>query len=376
MEVTKTISRASTPKNETINDKLVRHYTPQSFDDHANYFLPERARSLSQNLDIDLERGESDEKHLDEDSDVAKEEAHRRLDEDAEEKLERDPKPDASEHVPPPLRPGEPKDSFLVTWNGPDDPENPKNWTLGRKWAACVVVSAFTFISPVSSSMVAPALPAIGKDLGIDTEFLLSMVLSIFVLAYAVGPLFLGPLSEIYGRTIILQLTNLVYLLFNLVCGFSKNKVQLLVFRFLSGFGGSAPLAIGGAVLGDCFRPEQRGLAIGIYSLMPLLGPAIGPIAGGYISQRTTWRWIFWSTTIFDAVIQVVGLLFLQETYAPVLLQRKAAKLRKSTGNEGYYTEFDTPDRNMRSILGTAMSRPFILLGTQPIIQFIAFYMA
>ncbi len=338
MDRPKTISRSSTPTNEPIRDELVRQYTSQSFDDHANYFPPGEARSSSRvrtrngNKDADLEKG------LDEDSDLAKEEAHRRLDEAAEEKLERDPQPDASEHVPPPLAANEPKDPLLVTWDGPDDPENPKNWRLRRKWAACFVVSAFTFISPVSSSMVAPALPAIGRDLGIHDEFLLSMVLSIFVLAYAVGPLFLGPLSEIYGRTIVLQLTNLVYLLFNLVCGFSKNKVQLLVFRFLSGFGGSAPLAIGGAVLGDCFRPEQRGLAIGIYSLMPLLGPAVGPVAGGFISEATTWRWIFWSTTMFDAMVQVVGLLFLQETYAPVLLQRKAAKLRKSTGEQGYYT--------------------------------------
>ena len=50
------------------------------------------------------------------------------------------------------------KDPNLVGWDGPDDPENPKNWGKGRKWAATLVVSSFTFISPVSSSMVAPAI--------------------------------------------------------------------------------------------------------------------------------------------------------------------------------------------------------------------------
>ena len=68
----------------------------------------------------------------------------------------------------------------------------------------------------------------------------------------------------------------------NLGCGFVQNKEQLIAFRFLAGLGGSAPLSIGGAVLGDCFRPEERGKAIAIYSLAPLLGPVLAPICGAW----------------------------------------------------------------------------------------------
>jgi MFS family permease len=131
-----------------------------------------------------------------------------------------------------------------VTWDGPDDPENPKNWTNKKKWAATLIVSSFTFISPVSSSMVAPALPAMARELNITNSVEQSLILSIFVLAYAVGPLFLGPLSEINGRVIVLQLANLFYLAFNIGCGFAKTKGQLIAFRFLAGLGGSAPLAV------------------------------------------------------------------------------------------------------------------------------------
>lgn len=173
-----------------------------------------------------------------------------------------------------------------MTWDGPDDPENPRNWTTRKKWAATLIVSSFTFISPVSSSMVAPALTAISRELGITAEIEEQLVLSIFVLAYAIGPLFLGPLSEIYGRVIVLQLANLFYLAFNIGCGFAQTKGQLIAFRFLSGLGGSAPLALGGGVLGDCFHAEERGRAIAIYSLAPLLGPAVGPIAGGFIALK------------------------------------------------------------------------------------------
>ncbi|KAF2488977.1 MFS general substrate transporter [Lophium mytilinum] len=202
------------------------------------------------------------------------------------------------------------------------------------------------------------------------------LILSIFILAYAVGPLFLGPLSEVYGRVRVLQLANLFYLAWNLGCGFAQNSGQMLAFRFLSGLGGSAPLAIGGGLLSDCFPPEQRGKAISIYSLAPLLGPAIGPIAGGFITENTTWRWAFWATTIFTGLVQVCGVVLLQETYAPEILKQKAKKLRKETGNMALHTEYESPDKTLAKILRTAIIRPFKLLGTQPIVQVLAVYMA
>ncbi|KAF2709780.1 putative MFS multidrug transporter [Pleomassaria siparia CBS 279.74] len=268
------------------------------------------------------------------------------------------------------------KDADLVTWDSPDDPKNPKNWSMGRKWAATLIVSAFTLVSPISSSMISPALPAISKDFGITNTVQAQLTLSIFVLAYAVGPLFLGPLSEIYGRVIVLQISNLFYLAWNLACGFAQNSGQLMAFRFLSGLGGSAPLAIGGGLLSDCFHAEQRGKAISIYSLAPLLGPAIGPIAGGFIAENVTWRWCFWSTSIFTAVVQCFGLFLLQETYAPKLLGRKRDKLRKETGNMNLHTEYDHPDKTLANTIKVAMQRPFRLLFTQPIVQVLACYMA
>lgn len=286
------------------------------------------------------------------------------------------------------------KDPNLVSWDGPEDPKNPKNWSMKRKWAATLVgklvfspnpfsrnsltfsVSSFTFISPVSSSMVAPALTTIAREFNITSEVESSLVLSIFVLAYAVGPLFLGPLSEIFGRVIVLQVANLFYLVFNLACGFAQTSGQMIAFRFLSGLGGSAPLAIGGGVLSDCFTAEQRGKAISIYSLAPLLGPAVGPIAGGFITENTTWRWVFWATTIADALIQISGLFFLQETYAPVLLHRKKVAMIKETNNQALFTEYDHPERTLGATLRISLVRPFKLLGTQVIVQVLAVYMA
>ena len=79
--------------------------------------------------------------------------------------------------------------------------------------------------------MVAPAFRAIKSDLAIRSEFETQMVLSIFILGSAIGPLIISPLSEVYGRRPVLHLTCLIYAVFNLACAFSKSSAQLLTFR-------------------------------------------------------------------------------------------------------------------------------------------------
>lgn len=272
-------------------------------------------------------------------------------------------------------------DVLIVDWDGPDDPQNPKNWSYRRKWAATFIISSFTFISPVSSSMIAPAAGQVAADFGIHSDVVLALTTSIFVFAYAIGPLFLGPLSEIYGRSHVIQLANLWFLVWNLACGFAQSEAQLLVFRFLAGLGGSAPLSIGGGFLGDCWRPDERGKAVAIYSLAPLLGPVVGPITGAWIAEYSTWRWVFWSTCIVDAAIQIVGLFGLQETYAPLLLERKAERIRKSMDAEKapyreIRTVFEGQDRSWQALMTKSLSRPFILFVHEPIVQLLAVYMS
>ena len=73
-----------------------------------------------------------------------------------------------------------------------------------------------------------------------------------------------GPLSEVYGRVRVVQLSNAFFLAWNIGCGFAQNSGQMMAFRFLSGLGGSAPLAIGGGVLSDVWpgaHEQSRGIA-------------------------------------------------------------------------------------------------------------------
>ncbi|OMP88507.1 putative transporter [Diplodia seriata] len=224
--------------------------------------------------------------------------------------------------------------------------------------------------------MIAPSLEVIADEFDIESELEQAFVMSIFLLAYAVGPFVLGPLSEIFGRVVILQASNLFYLVFNTACGFAQTKQQMLAFRFLSGLGGSAPQALGGGVLSDCWKTEERGKAIAVYSLAPFIGPAVGPIVGGLVTEHTTWRWVFWSVSIADVMVQILATIWLRETYAPAILAKKAKQLRKTTGNQNLRTEWQNPDHSFAQILRKNLVRPFIMLGTQPAIQVMALYRA
>lgn len=131
-----------------------------------------------------------------------------------------------------------------VTWDGLDDPENPLNWSKRRKWTATILVSSFTFISGFATTMVTPVLGDIGDKYDIPEGFSRQLVMSIFLLGYAQGPFVLAPLSELFGRIRVLQIANLVFIIFNTLCPYSQTARQLYAFRLLSGIGGSAPQAV------------------------------------------------------------------------------------------------------------------------------------
>jgi type IV secretory pathway TrbF-like protein len=148
---------------------------------------------------------------------------------------------------------------------------------------------------------------------------------------------------------------------------------------------------IGGGVLSDCWRADERGAATALYSVMPFLGPAVAPIgkwpgveawrvlikaAGGYLTQYMSWRWVFWIVSMADALVQVLACLLLRETYAPRILAVQKKKLQRKTGNMLLRTEYDNPDRSLGQVLRKSFVRPFRMLATEPAIQALALYRA
>ncbi|GAA5893882.1 hypothetical protein JCM8208_001268 [Rhodotorula glutinis] len=277
------------------------------------------------------------------------------------------------------------EDTIVVDWKGKDDPACPLNWTKGRRTLATLCVAGFTLLAPLSSSMMAPASGQVAAKLDITSSLEQEMTVSIFVLGFAVGPLFWGPASEIFGRIRVLQLANLLYLIFNLVCAWAPNKAAFIVFRFIGGLGGGAPLSVGAGVLSDLWRAEERGKGAALYSLGPLLGPALGPVMGAWIVDKVPndgYRWIFISTTIFSALVQLIGLVGLRETYGPVLLRQQAAAIKKNMGlppdSDRVQTihEVKSGRKSYKSVVVHGMLRPFALIATEPIIQLFTAYLS
>lgn len=181
-------------------------------------------------------------------------------------------------------------DAGVVGWEGQDDPDMPLNFPSRRKWLLLGLISSITLISPLASSMFAPGVSFMDVDLHNTNTTISALTVSIFVLGYVVGPLFLSPLSEIYGRRPVLFVANALFCVWQIGCALAPNISALIVFRFFAGIGGSGCLTIGGGVIADMFRREQRGMATAIYGAGPLLGPVIGPICGGFIAERAGWR--------------------------------------------------------------------------------------
>lgn len=257
-----------------------------------------------------------------------------------------------------------------------DDPANPRNWNASRKWLVVIIVSWYTFVSPLTSSAISSGLPELAERYGITNPTVEALTMSIYLLSMAIGPLLLGPISEMYGRTWVYHITALVSLAFNLACAYAPTAGSLIALRFLSGFAGSASVAIGPGSVGDVFSEHERSSAMAAYSLGPLMGPIIGPICSGFITESVGVKYVFIFIACLNGSTLLLGVPFLRETFAPVIRVRRA----KKSGAIERWTEahplFAQAYMDKRRVLWTSLSRPTILLTTSLICFLLCFYMA
>lgn len=133
-------------------------------------------------------------------------------------------------------------DENLVGWNDQLDPAMPFNFSTAQKWTWVWLLSAITFVTPFSSSILSPALHELSLEFGGVSPIVGSMTVSILLLGYVVGPIFIAPLSEIYGRRPVLVISNTFFCVWQIGCGLAPNIETLIISRFFSGLGGAACL--------------------------------------------------------------------------------------------------------------------------------------
>jgi multidrug resistance protein len=266
-------------------------------------------------------------------------------------------------------------DPNVVDWDGPDDPEKPINWTAFKKWKNIFVISSLTLLTPFASSMFAPAIPSVMSDFNANSVALGAFVVSVYVLGYAFGPLIIGPMSELYGRLWVYHINTALFVIFNIACGFAQDLNTEIVLRFFAGFAGVAPMTVGSGTIADLFKQEERGKVMSAWTLPILLGPTLGPVAGSYISEALGWRWDFYTLSIAAAVMFAIAIALQDETYAITLLQRKAKKLRKETGNEKLQSALK-PAKKPTDLFWSSIVRPTKMLFLSPIIFGLSLYIA
>lgn len=268
------------------------------------------------------------------------------------------------------------KDPNLVSWSE-NDPENPLNWARGQKIMLLVVVSSCAFCVTNTSSIISNAYQGIQDEFGISREVAI-LGLSLFVIGLGIGPMLLGPLSEFYGRRPVYLVSYTAFTLLGLPVSFANNLAVFLIFRFLTGFCGSAFLSVAGGTVSDVFAASDIFVPMAIYTNGPFLGPVFGPLLSGFINQNTDWRWTFWTINIWSAVMLAILVFFGPESYAPVLLAKKAKRLRKETGNDQLYAEHEkvVAQKSLARTIVTSSTRPFQLLAREAMLLLLCLWSA
>ncbi|KAJ7624415.1 MFS polyamine transporter [Roridomyces roridus] len=280
-----------------------------------------------------------------------------------------------SEAAPPPST----HDSEEIAWDGPNDQENPQNWSIGRKWlitATCVIMAVnVTFASSAPTSAVLAI--RLHFDMSAEVSYLITFT---FLVGYVFGPFVWGPGSELIGRRPILVFAMTLYTLLHIPQALAPNIATLLTTRFLAGFFAVAPMVVGGSVMADVWSAEQRGIPVALYSAAVFLGPVLGPIVAGFIvdSDSLTWRWVFWVGMMFAGACTLFTAIFLPETYGPVLLLRKARQRRKvdPEGSQGLYAAHEKQDWSPYGIVKRTLFRPFIMLSQELILVLVTVYLS
>ncbi|KAF2678999.1 MFS general substrate transporter [Lentithecium fluviatile CBS 122367] len=282
-----------------------------------------------------------------------------------------------------PSRPIEPEKlddgTILVDWYTTDDAENPQNWSFGRKAVVLSQILIYTMSVYTGSAIYSPSIPGVMARFGVSIGSA-SLGLSMYVLAYGIGPLLFSPLSEIpiIGRNPPYMISYAIFVILLVPTALVDNFAGLIVLRFLQGFFGSPCLATGGATLQDMYSLIKLPYVLSLWAFAATCGPALGPIISGFSVAAENWRWSMWEMLWMNGPVFLSLFFFLPETSSANILLRRAARLRKLTGDDRLkaQSEIDQANLSPRDIAVEALWRPFQLVLLDPSIAFTAIYTA
>ncbi|KAM5354689.1 hypothetical protein ACJ41O_001336 [Fusarium nematophilum] len=271
--------------------------------------------------------------------------------------------------------PAQRRDLILVRSEGEDDPLSPLNWPVLSRAKNMFILCFLVF-----TQAWAGAAPSMG-NLAASQEFHVSQVAenlatAMYLFGVGTGALFAGPISETVGRNPTYLVATCCYLCFVLGSALTPTFGGQVACRYFVGLSASATLTINGASVNDQFRPVKRALVFPIVAWANVAAPVIAPIAGGWIvsNPHLGWRWTEWTTLIISSAAFVLALLFLPETYFPLLLDWKANELRRITGDKRYSSKHSQKPTFLKQLRKT-LPLPATFFRTEPVIIVLGLYL-
>ncbi|EME45732.1 hypothetical protein DOTSEDRAFT_171312 [Dothistroma septosporum NZE10] len=253
-------------------------------------------------------------------------------------------------------------------WVSPDDPDNPRNFSLSRKICSTIAFTGLAFVSTFAASIYSPGSSLFRHEFDCSREIAI-LPLSLYNLGMAFGPLVGSPLSETAGRKAVVLATTPMFAVFTLGAGFSPNVAGVIVCRFFAGIFAAPAVGNASATITDYTAGRYRAIVMSFYYAIPTFGAVLGPLVGGFVVQAQGWRWTQW-VTIFLILVFYVPVIFTKETYKKTILQRRA----KRHGVQGPATEHMSPLQTVRHYATVLFLRPVHMLFTEPIVSLVCLY--
>ncbi|KAJ2400818.1 hypothetical protein GGI23_001797 [Coemansia sp. RSA 2559] len=207
-------------------------------------------------------------------------------------------------------------DTSSVKSELPYSPFSTKN-----KMMIVAIIALAGLVSPLSANMFYPSIQTVRDDLH-TSQSAVTWAVTAYLIGLAVFPLMWSNLADRYGRKPIYMISMLVFTCGSVGCALSKSLVALIISRVIQAAGSSAVQSSGAGTISDIYPREQRGTALGIYYLGPLLGPCLGPLIGGYIGQDVGWRWVFWVLAILGGIMTLLATFVLPETHRRIVSKK------------------------------------------------------
>lgn len=285
---------------------------------------------------------------------------------------------------------------IYVRTTGDDDPLDPRNWPLLHRSKNIAILSLLVFTQAWAGAAGSMANAAVSTQMGVS-QVAENLSIAMYLFGIGAGALVAGPVSETVGRNPTYLVSTFCYLCFVLGVALVPTFGGRIVCRFCVGLFASATLTINGSSVKDQFRPVKRAFVFPVIAWANVTGkfswqmscwtcsspstdtmvaPVIASIASGWIvdNPRLGWRWTEWITLIISAFAFLMALIFLPETYLPVLLKWKAANLRRVTG-DGRYVSDHAESASFSERIRRGIILPAKFFVTEPVITVLGIYL-